>query len=210
MRLNPLDADGPFGKLLKDIRLCKAKKTCPDLKVRTYYFEPNPETGAEWLREDTYKDGIDSRVVFVCESPNRSFKSSRFKGVERDWAASGAGGKRFMEVRKDYGLEDCYITNSVKCGSREGSRHIDSELHSCGKFLIRELELIQPQVVVAVGGNAMYSLKTHVLPHLEVPPCFFQVTHYAARVNVWEAWKPEFENLMRLISRLKPRSQWKT
>jgi uracil-DNA glycosylase family 4 len=209
MKLSPLDASGPFGKLLKDMRLCKAKKTCPGLRVRTYYFEPNPETAIEWLQEDLYKDGIDSRVVFVCESPNRSSKGSNFKGVERDWVVSGGTGKRFMEVRKTYGLENCYITNSVKCGTRKGSRHTDSELHSCGKFLIRELELIHPLVVVAVGGNAMYSLRKHVFPQLKVPPCLFQITHYAARGNVWESWQPEFENLMRLISRLKPRSQWK-
>jgi uracil-DNA glycosylase family 4 len=113
-----------------------------------------------------------------------------------------------MEVRLKYGLQDCYITNTVKCGVREGSNHSEAEFSACLGFLIQEIELVEPMVAVGVGGNAMHTLRRQVLPQLKVPPLYFQITHYSMRRNPWEAWDNEFPDLLRLLSRLKPRTQW--
>jgi hypothetical protein len=60
-------------------------------------------------------------------------------------------------------------------------------------------------IAAGVGGNAMYALRTRVVPSMKLPPVLFQITHYAARRDPWEAWNREFPELMRLLSRLRPR-----
>jgi uracil-DNA glycosylase family 4 len=111
-------------------------------------------------------------------------------------------------VREDYALANCYVTNTVKCGVRRGGQHTPAELEACRGLLVRELDLIQPQVVVAVGENAHHTLRTAVLPHVRFPPLLFQITHYPSRRNVRECWDREFPELLRLLARLRPRSEW--
>lgn len=56
-------------KVLKGIHNCKRNSTCPELRCRKYYFEPNSQTIDQWHKKGLYKEGIDTRVMFVCESP---------------------------------------------------------------------------------------------------------------------------------------------
>jgi hypothetical protein len=85
----------------------------------------------------------------------------------------------------------------MKCGVRAGGRHSDAEVAACGGFLTRELDLLAPLVAVGMGGNAYRTLRHHVLPLLHCPPVLLEVTHYAARGNVWSRWNQEFADLQR-------------
>lgn len=208
MNYDPRDRAGPFGQLLRDLRRCKESRKCPSLRIRSYYFEPNPETADDWRNQGFYQGEIDSRIVFVCESPGSSGGEIRSPDIKRCWAESWRD-KRFQNVLLNYQLQNCYIANTVKCGVRQGGRHSDSEIDACIEFLVRELELIQPMIAVGVGGNAFHTLRTRVSPRLKVPPVLFQITHYSARRNVRELWDQEFSGLLRLRSRLQPRSKWK-
>jgi len=207
MILDPRDKAGPFGQLFQDIRGCKEARTCQLLSVRSYYFEPNPETADEWRSQGAYLGELDHRVVFVCESPGPSGKGEDASEAKRCWAESPRD-RRFQGVREKYGLQDCYITNTVKCGVRQGARHTNDEFSACIGFLAEELDLIRPLLAVGVGGNALYALRRWALPRLTVPPVLFEITHYSTRRNPWEAWDREFPELRRLLSRLKPRSEW--
>jgi hypothetical protein len=190
-----------FACLLDDIRQCKAAKTCPNLKIRQYYFEPNPFTISAWKQKNLYKKDIDRRLIFVCESPGPSAPKNSLKSIEPCFFSSPRDA-RFEETRRKYGFENCYITNTVKCGVRFSSKHNQSEVVACRGFLVREIEFINPQVLVGVGANAYRTLRTDTLAHIKNPPVLFQVTHYSSRRNPHKSWESEFQELLRLLSKL--------
>ena len=201
MNNDPRNKTGPFARLMNDIRQCKNAKTCPKLKTRQYYFEPNSFTISDWKRKDLFQKTIDRRVVFVCESPGPSAPRTRSERVEPCFYSSPRD-ERFEKARREYGLENCYITNTVKCGVRSGSKHNQSEIEACRGFLLREIEFINPQVLVGVGANAYRTLRTDTLAHIKNPPVLFQITHYSSRRNPHKSWESEFPELLRLLSKL--------
>jgi uracil-DNA glycosylase family 4 len=198
MENNVSASSDPFSQVFQEIYNCKRARTCPSLKTRQYFFEPNASTLPQWLQSGIYSQGIDSRVVFVCESPGPSADSLDFPNIEKCWSSSSRD-KRFSEVRKRFGLENCFLTNTVKCGPRQGSSHSSYEIKACIEFLLRELEIIKPGVVVAVGGQAAKTIFSHVIPRISSDIKFTRITHYSARRNPWDYWNTEFPALLRLI-----------
>lgn len=207
MAPDPRHKTGPFWALFDDVRRCKEACTCPDLFIRGYYFEPNPRTIGDWQREGRYLGEIDRRVMFVCESPGPSGKNGESGVPERCWVQTPRD-RRFDEVRRRYGFENSYVTNTVKCGPRKGSRHSGLEFEACTRFLVREIELIRPMIAVGVGQNALQTLRAWVLPQCSFTPVLFQITHYSVRRNPWASWEREFPELRQLLSRLKPQREW--
>lgn len=195
---DPRGKAGPFEVLRREIQSCKVNSThCPSLKTRQFYFEPNSVTASSWKKDDCFSDHIDYRVMFICESPGGSAKEGNPEEVERCF---GSPKDRFLKVRKEYGLANCYITNTVKCGVRpEGGKHSRSEVEACREFLLREIDLIGPMIIVGVGGNAFQTLRTEILGNLKIAPILCQITHYSSRRNVWDTWKNEFPALLRLL-----------
>lgn len=205
---DPRSKTGPFEDLFKDIQECKkADINCPSLKTRQFYFEPNSVTAPDWKKVGCFSEHIDYRVMFICESPGGSAKEGNPEKVKRCF---GSPKDRFLKVRQDNGLANCYITNTVKCGVRQGGKHSRTEVEECRKFLVREIDLIEPMIIVGVGGNAFHTLRTEVLGHLKTAPApiLFQITHYSSRRNQWDAWDNEFPELLRLLARLRPREEW--
>ncbi|MCX5832783.1 MAG: uracil-DNA glycosylase family protein [Deltaproteobacteria bacterium] len=203
---DPRSKTGPFELLLNDIQNCKADSTiCPALNTRQFYFEPNSQTAPYWKKEGCFTEQIDYRLMFICESPGPSAKEGSAEVPERCF---GSPGDRFQKVRQQYGLANCYITNTVKCGVRQGGKHSLTEVEACRKFLVREIDLVEPAIIVAVGGNAFQTLRTEIWGHLKIAPILYQITHYSSRRNVWDAWDSEFPELLRLLTRLRPREEW--
>ena len=68
-------------------------------------------------------------------------------------------------TRERYGFQHCYITNTVKCGVRDQNKksHTYKELAACRPFLLREIELVAPKVLVGVGGNSFEHLHKQVV-----------------------------------------------
>jgi uracil-DNA glycosylase family 4 len=141
--------------------------------------------------------------MFVCESPSAwadrgesSEPVQCFVATKRD--------KRFQDVREEFGFADCYITNSVKCGPRRDKVHTEQEITSCRGFLIREIRLINPLVVVGVGGAATYALD-RLVPQMEKPPALFSITHYSRRGSLEDlgsVWARQFAELLALLRQL--------
>ena len=205
--LDPRDSPGPFADLMAEIRDCKDARTCPSLRSRAYYFEPNADTIGEWHRDGLYLDELDRRVMFVCESPGPFVMTENDSSTIRCYAWTPQD-RRFRAAREHFGFQHCYLTNSVKCGVRNGSSHTNAEIQACRAFLAQEIELVRPLVAVGVGNNAYRTLRRQVLPLLDSPPVLFQITHYSARGKVWDRWEAEFPELQRLLDRLCPRDQW--
>lgn len=190
-----------FNNLFQDLLKCKGNKTCKNLTCRGYYFEPNSYTLNTWQKEGLYKNGIDRRAIFVCESPGPSQRLPKNSTVvERCWYSSPRD-QHFLAARKKYGFENCYVTNVVKCGVRVGGRHTEEEITNCFKFLKREIEGIKPVFIVAVGRQSEHVLRNFHMGTLSAKECqLFRITHYSARRNPWLYWDKEFPELIKLIN----------
>ena len=52
------------------------------------------------------------------------------------------------------GREQVYIANVVKCRPPQNRTPEPVEANTCSQFLLRQIDLIQPQVIVALGATA--------------------------------------------------------
>jgi DNA polymerase len=50
--------------------------------------------------------------------------------------------------------EDVYITNVVKCRPPENRTPLPAEVEACGPYLLRQIELVGPRVIVTLGKTA--------------------------------------------------------
>ncbi len=94
--------------------------------------------------------GNDFRVMFISESPSTSAGTGKFLG-EKNFNATEAD-QLFFQVRKKFGLENCYITDFVKCGIPNGkpSKH---KVEQYVEYLKEEIAIVKPKVIVAVGKS---------------------------------------------------------
>ncbi len=195
---------------------CKKRETCPDLGLRRLFFEPNPGTLDSWRdKHGFYLKGIDRRIMFVCESPS----DRRKEGIDpKHFEVEGLPGwicwdftaqdMRFREARKRYGFENCWITNTVKCGPRGNLRPggpTDREAENCSTFLQQEIEFVRPCALACMGDRAFRILLKYTLPFLTHTPAVVPLTHYSARGSLAaleERWVEEFGRLRQtLLSR---------
>ncbi len=69
----------------------------------------------------------------------------------------GAAGKFLSELLGHAGLkrEEVYITNVVKCRPPNNRDPLPDELSACRTYLIRQIEIINPRVIVTLGRFSM-------------------------------------------------------
>jgi len=95
-----------------------------------------------------------AKLVFVGEGP----------GYDEDQQGEpfvGRAGKLLTEIiTKGMRLrrEDVYIANVVKCRPPGNRNPEPDEVESCEPFLVRQLELVRPSVIVALGKFAAQTL----------------------------------------------------
>jgi DNA polymerase len=72
----------------------------------------------------------------------------------------GAAGKLLDTLLARIGLSraDVYITNVLKCRPPMNRDPMPNEVESCSPFLKRQLELVQPKVVLILGRHALERL----------------------------------------------------
>ncbi len=106
-----------------------------------------------------------ARVLFVGEAPGR-YGAGR-SGVPFHGDESG---RRFESLLAIAGLtrDDVFVTNAVLCNPLDASgrnrRPRTSEVTNCGAFLLRQIEVMEPEIVVAVGVvalDALSRIETH-------------------------------------------------
>lgn len=207
------DFRGALHRLIIREARCKAAASCPRLTIRELFFEPNPFTIEKWQREHgCYRQGLDRRVVFICESPS----DRRHRDDPADFKVRGVKGwqcwnttpqdARFRSARERYGFQDCLVTNAVKCGVPRPSTPAnltDEEANRCAGFLADELRLLQPSVVACLGNSALQIALEHVLPALTFTPLPVLITHYSFRGSASELeqrWRKDFARLRRALT----------
>ncbi len=103
---------------------------------------------------------VDARIMFVGEAPGR-------KGADRTRApfSGDQSGKNFDRFISSIGLtrSQIFITSAALCNPRSASganrRPAAREVANCSDFLRRTIALIDPKLVVTLGGVALDALK---------------------------------------------------
>ncbi len=122
---------------------------------------------------------VEARVMFIGEAPGR-------KGADRTRVpfSGDQSGKNFDRFLDSIGLKrlEIFITSAALCNPQKESganrRPNASELRNCSDFLRRTIELVDPSIVVTLGGVALEALK---LLHYHD----FTLKDDAARVRRW-------------------------
>lgn len=126
---------------------------------------------------------ISARVLFIGEAPGR-------KGADRTRIpfSGDQSGKNFDRFLASINLQrsEIFITSAALCNPRAASganrRPTGKELRNCSAFLRRTIDLINPRMIVTLGGVALEALK---LVHYHE----FTLRGDAAKVRQWNGRK---------------------
>ncbi len=134
-------------------------------------------------------------IVFVGEAP----------GADEDAQGEpfvGRAGKLLTETLIKIGLqrEEVYICNILKCRPPNNRDPLPSEVEKCEPYLLKQLSLIKPKIIVALGriaGNTLLrknetltNLRKEIYNYYEIP---LFVTFHPAAILRNMGWKSTFE-----------------
>ena len=92
-------------------------------------------------------------LMFVGEAPGRDEDAQGIPFV-------GRAGQKLTQIIEAIGLKraDVYIANVIKCRPPENRNPEPDEVEVCEQFLFRQIDVIGPKVIVALGTFAARSL----------------------------------------------------
>lgn len=132
----PQVADMDLDALEKTVSVCRGCSLC-ETRTNTVFGDGNPSAG----------------IVFVGEAPGRDEDLQGIPFV-------GRAGKLLDKILGSVGFsrKDVYIANMLKCRPPGNRDPLEEEVESCEPFLERQLELIDPVLICALGRVAGQSL----------------------------------------------------
>ncbi|MEW5852233.1 MAG: uracil-DNA glycosylase, partial [Myxococcota bacterium] len=100
-----------------------------------------------------------AEIVFVGEGP----------GADEDMQGEpfvGKAGQLLTQMIKGMGLarEDVYICNVVKCRPPNNRDPEPDEVQACEPYLVKQLQVIKPKVIVTLGKHAAWTLTKSTTP----------------------------------------------
>ena len=92
----------------------------------------------------------DAEIMFIGEAPG-------FHEDQQGRPFVGAAGRFLEELLESIGLtrKDVFIANVIKCRPPGNRDPLPEEIEGCKPFLDRQIELIQPRLVVTLGRFSM-------------------------------------------------------
>lgn len=120
-------------------------------KLNAYWNEHCECELKKTATQAVFGDGnAEAEVVFIGEAPgkNEDLEGKPF---------IGAGGKFLAEMLANIKMkrEDIYITNIVKYRPPDNRDPLPEEKTACNEWLISELEIIKPKLIVFLGRHSM-------------------------------------------------------
>jgi len=148
-----------------------------------------------------------AELLFVGEAP----------GADEDAQGEpfvGRAGQLLTKILQAMGCrrEDVYISNVLKCRPPQNRTPLPDEVANCLPYLLSQIELIRPKVIVALGATAVRALldvqlgitkmRGHWYTFRDIPimPTFhpaYLLRNPAAKREVWEDMKAVLEKLGR-------------
>ena len=156
--------------LVGGLRLAVGGERASDAAVSPDNRQPATDNQLDALRAETHKceqcrlAGTRTNVVFGVGNPNADLMFiGEAPGKDEDEQGEpfvGRAGKLLTDIIKAMKLtrNDVYIANIVKCRPPENRNPEPDEIEQCRPFLVRQVELIQPKVIVALGRYGLQGL----------------------------------------------------
>lgn len=123
----------------------------------------------------------DADIVFIGEAPG---KNEDLQGLP----FVGAAGKFLNEMLESVGLKrsDIFITNIVKYRPPNNRDPLPEEKQAFWPFLARQLEIIEPKVIVTLGRHSMeFFLPEAKISHIHGQPKRLPVKLHDGRETSW-------------------------
>jgi DNA polymerase len=160
------------------------------LRTNLVFGEGNPKSG----------------LVFVGEAPGGDEDMQGIPFV-------GRAGQLLTRIIEAMGLKrkDVYICNILKCRPPGNRNPKPEEINACEPFLIKQLKVIKPQVICALGTFASHTLlktdvpitvlrgKFHAYHGIQLMPTYhpaYLLRNPGAKKQVWE----DVQKIMRFLS----------
>lgn len=127
-----LDRAGALRVIQEEVRACRACRLAPT-RTQTVFARGNP----------------DARLCFIGEGPGADEDRTGLPFV-------GLAGQLLDRIIAAMRLteEQVYIANIVKCRPPNNRVPDHDEMSACTPFLLRQLEVVKPEVIVALGKTA--------------------------------------------------------
>lgn len=118
---------------------------------------------------------VDADIMFIGEGPG-------FHENQQGRPFVGAAGKYLEELLATIGFkrEDVFITNVVKCRPPNNRDPLPDELAACSDYLERQIQVINPKVIVTLGRYSM----ARFLPNAKISDVHGQSFRIKGRVVV--------------------------
>ncbi len=119
-----------------DVTCCQVCRLA-DNRTHTVFGEGNPN----------------AQILFIAEAPGQTEDETGRPFV-------GRAGKLLDNMILSMGLkrEDVYIANIVKCRPPGNRKPKQDEMDACKHFLLSQIDIIKPKVIVALGNTALEGL----------------------------------------------------
>ena len=120
-------------------RLCQEIIACRVCELAEYRTKVVPGEGAE-----------DADLLLIGEAPG-------WHEDQQGRPFVGPAGQFLDQLLASIGLhrEEVYIANVIKCRPPQNRDPLPAEMQSCRKWLDRQIEIIQPQVIVTLGRYSL-------------------------------------------------------
>jgi len=148
-----------------------------------------------------------AEIMFIGEAP----------GADEDAQGEpfvGRAGQLLTKIIEAMGCrrEDVYIANIIKCRPPQNRTPLPEEVANCLPYVLSQIELIQPKVIVALGATALRALldvqlgitkiRGHWYTFRDIPimPTFhpaYLLRNPAAKREVWDDMKAVLDKLGR-------------
>ena len=152
---------------------------------------------------------IHTELMFIGEAP----------GADEDAQGEpfvGRAGQLLTKIIGAMGFarREVYITNIIKCRPPQNRTPFPEEVTNCLPYVLRQIELIQPKVIVALGATALRALldvqlgitkmRGHWYRFRDIPimPTFhpaYLLRNPAAKREVWDDMKAVLDKLGRKL-----------
>jgi DNA polymerase len=125
----------------------------------------------------------------------------------------GRAGQLLTKILESAGIQrdtEVYITNTVKCRPPENRTPLTSEIEACKPYLIRQIQLVQPRVLVLLGAPSLKTILEEMAPISKVRGQWYKATvdYMAEPLYIMSMFHPSF--LLRHASREKGSPKWLT
>lgn len=99
----------------------------------------------------------EAKIMFVGEAPGETEDNFGRPFVGKSGELLTAMIENVLELKR----ENVYITNIVKCRPPNNATPTIEEANTCLPFLKKQIEIIRPKIIVALGSVALKYLTTH-------------------------------------------------